>query len=251
MVTAVCTTFQLTPAEADQLVQQGVVSPLAKIPPFSDLAAYAALVPPSRATGIPVLDQPSTSTGHPNFNHLGYLEIHRRYVKDAAAVLRHYPKAYVRSCLIAWFAYFLPAGDVHYFDAARAHIYRFDRFFSAVVFGKILTTDSRKDLRAMLAAGRGAWLVLYTGVTLMLLLPTLFAWGVVVLARSSLRARLSAAQIRTMGFLLFTIAWVTALSNLVSSFENNRYRFPVDGYYLVLLGMAWTWLRSRRERNEV
>jgi hypothetical protein len=44
----------------------------------------------------------------------------------------------------------------------------------------------------------------------------------------------------TLAFMLFTILFTTAVSNLLSSFENNRYRFPLDGFYLLLAGMALT-----------
>jgi hypothetical protein len=38
--------------------------------------------------------------------------------------------------------------------------------------------------------------------------------------------------------MLFNIAYLTLICNTLSSFENNRYRLPIDGFYLVLLGMA-------------
>ncbi len=53
MNTGVVTTFQLTPEEADSLIRRGIVTPLAKIPPFSDLSLYAGLVETAPATGIP------------------------------------------------------------------------------------------------------------------------------------------------------------------------------------------------------
>ena len=40
------------------------------------------------------------------------------------------------------------------------------------------------------------------------------------------------------GFLLLNITYVTAIANFLSSFENNRYRFPLDAFYVVLLGVA-------------
>jgi hypothetical protein len=48
-----------------------------------------------------------------------------------------------------------------------------------------------------------------------------------------------------LGFLLFNIGYVTAVANLLSSFENNRYRFPIDAFYVVLLGLALERLRRR------
>ena len=40
---------------------------------------------------------------------------------------------------------------------------------------------------------------------------------------------------------LFEIIWIMLVSNFLSSFENNRYRFPTDSLYCVL---AAVWLES-------
>ena len=48
--------------------------------------------------------------------------------------------------------------------------------------------------------------------------------------------------------MLFNIFFVTGVANTLSSFENNRYRFPLDGYFVTLFGMAVSqWLKSPRE----
>ena len=41
-----------------------------------------------------------------------------------------------------------------------------------------------------------------------------------------------------LGFMLFNIAYITMVVNFLSTFENNRYRFPVDGFFLVLAVLA-------------
>jgi hypothetical protein len=246
MNTGVSTTFQLSPQEADRLIEQGIVSPLARIVPFSDLRLYYPYIKRPAKSGIPVLDQEVTSTGHANFNNLAYLQVHDLYFKNSAAVLVHYPIAYVRSVLIAWFAYFLPASDYLYFDQARAKIRTIDYLFDAVLFGQFRHANSRRDLRAILASGHALSLVLYTGIFLMILLPVLVVWASVQLLVPWRRKRLSDAQAVTLAFMLFTILFVTAVSNLISSFENNRYRFPVDGYYVAILGMMLASLPIRK-----
>ena len=51
-----------------------------------------------------------------------------------------------------------------------------------------------------------------------------------------------------LGFMLFNIVYVTLVSNTLASFENNRYRLPLDGFYLVLLGVAMEriWARGAK-----
>jgi hypothetical protein len=244
MNSGVTTTYQLTPEEADRLIQSGVVSPLAKITPYSELPVYYPYIKMPPKTGIPVLDQEFTSTGHANFNHLAYLQLHSMYLADSTAVIRHYPVAYARSVMIAWFAYFLPASDLHSFDEDRRKIGAFDRIFSAVLFGKFRQADSRKDLRAIKASGHSFTLPLYTGMFLMVMLPILVLWAAALVLVPRLRKKLPPEQAVTLAFCLFTILFVTAVSNSLSSFENNRYRFPLDGYYLLILGMLLTRLAA-------
>jgi len=250
MATGVTTTFQLTPEEADRLVREGVVSPLAKIPPFSDLSAYAGFVDAAPATGIPVLDQAETSTGHANFNNSTYLKVHDLYLANSKAIWLHYPVAYVRSVLIAWFAYFLPASDMHSFDDQRAKIHSFERFFNTVFFGQFRVVDNRKDLRAIKAAGGTLMLPLYTGVFLILGLPIVTLWALAQLALRRFRSRWKTEEAVLVGFMLFTILFSTAVSNFLSSFENNRYRFVLDGYYTVIVGLMATAQRGPHVKLE-
>ena len=250
MATGVVTSFQLTPEEADRLVRSGVVSPLAKIPPFSDLNLYAGFVDAAPATGIPVLDQAETSTGHANFNNLTYLKLHDLYLENSKAIWRHYPIAYVRSVTIAWFAYFLPTSDMHSFDDVRPKIHSFDRFFNIIFFGQFRQADSRKDLREIKAAGGALMLPLYTGVFLIVGLPVLVLWALAQLTLRRFRSRWKTEEAVLLGFMLFTILFATAVSNFLSSFENNRYRFVLDGYYTVIAGLMVTGLLTKGGRRE-
>ena len=245
MNTGVVTTFQLTPDEARQLVQRGAISPIGEVPPFSDLSLYAPFIHPTPATGIPVLDEAVTSTGHPNFNNPAYLEVHELYFKNAKAIWQHYPVAYLRSVAIAWFAYFLPASDVHSFDAVRPVLQPFDRIYSAAVFGQFREAATRKGLRAILASEGAMPLVMYTGLFLLIGLPLLTGWALCQFLPRS-RGRWTLTERSALGFMIFTILFSTAVSNLLSTFENNRYRFPADGYYTVIAGLAITSVARRR-----
>ena len=69
-------------------------------------------------------------------------------------------------------------------------------------------------------------------------LPLLWAWGTYYLILGVRRKSLNLAIAILLGFLLFNISYLTGVANFLSSFENNRYRFQIDGFYLVLLGIA-------------
>ena len=48
-----------------------------------------------------------------------------------------------------------------------------------------------------------------------------------------------------LAFMLLNIFYLTAVTNLLSSFENNRYRFQIDGFFLILLGIALEQIRRK------
>jgi Dolichyl-phosphate-mannose-protein mannosyltransferase len=244
MNTGVVTTFQLTPEEARQLVHRGVLSPIAEIPPFSELKDYAPFIRPVAPTGIPVLDQ-ADAAGHPNFNDVAYLQVGDLYIANAKAIWRHYPVAYARSVAIAWFTYFLATSDMHSFDAVRPTLQPFDRIYREAVFGQFRQAADRKELRAILASRGALPLLLYTGIFLLIGLPLLMIWAMLQFV-PRWRRQWRFDRLAMLAFMLLTILFSTAVSNLLSTFENNRYRFPLDGYYTVIAALAITSLIRRR-----
>jgi ubiquinone/menaquinone biosynthesis C-methylase UbiE len=234
----VITSHQLTPREAQDLIHAGIISPVSLIDAGAPISAYASFITPAPKTGIPVLDEQWTSTGVTNFNNIAFLQVDRYYIRDGLAILRHYPRAYLRSIEKAWFSYFLPTGDFPNFDLNRPKIRRIDRFFNVVFFGQWKDASDRKRLGALAESGHSLGLILYTGTFLIIGLPLLWLGGIRYLIVGWRKKTLDGATVGTLVFLLFTIAYLTAVANFLSSFESNRYRFQVDGYFLILFGMA-------------
>ena len=234
----VITSHQLTPQEAQVLLRAGVISPVSLIDVGAPLSAYASFITTAPETGIPVLDEQVTSTGATNFENIAFLQIEKYYVRDGLAILRHYPRAYLRSIERAWFSYFLPSGDFPFFDLNRSKIQRIDRFFNVVFFGQWKDASDRKQLRDIEQSGHSLGLILYTGTFLMIGLPLLWAGGIYYLINGWRKKTLDGATSALLVFMLSTITYLTAVANFLSSFENNRYRFQVDGFFLILFGMA-------------
>jgi hypothetical protein len=232
------TAHQLTAEEARSFVNRGVISPVSLLDVGSPLSLYRRYIQMPPRTGIPVLDDCVTSTGATNFNCRAFRQIQRIYTRDGLTLLRRYPVVYLRSVEAAWFAYFLPPGDFPFFDLNRPKIHAIDRFWNIVFFGQFREASDRKELRRLAAQGARASLVLYTGVFLLIGLPALWLWGVYYLVSGVRRKTLGRPAAILLGFLLLNIFYVTAIANFLSSFENNRYRFPVDAFYVVLLGVA-------------
>lgn len=237
------TAHQLTSREGRDLVNRGVISPISLIDLGSPITLYRPYIQMPTPTGIPVLDDCVTSTGATNFNCLAFFQVQRAYTRDGLALLRNYPIVYLRSLEAAWFTYFLPAGDFPFFDLNRPRIRNLDRFWDIVFFGQFEDAGDRKNLRRLAGQGALLSLVLHTGVFLMIGLPALWIWGVAYLVRGVHRKTLDRPSAILIGFLLFNIGYLTAIANLLSSFENNRYRFPFDAFYVVLLGLLIERLR--------
>jgi hypothetical protein len=232
------TLHELTPEEHERLIAAGLLSEVGRIDavdPLPEFRRFITLPPP---TGVPILDQLYDSTGRVNYNNPGYLLLHPYYIHDAKEILLHYPRAYLRSVEAAWFAYFLPLGDFPFFDQNHPRIARFDRLFNIVFFGQWKYAPNRKDLRRLSAEGSVAELPLYTGTYLLVGLPLLFCWGLWKLWIGVRGSGWRNPSTAVLAFMLFHIAYITAVVNLLSSFENNRYRLPLDPFFVALLGMA-------------
>jgi hypothetical protein len=234
----VITAHQLTSREASRFVESGVISPVSLRDLGSPIDAYGPYIQIPKRTGIPVLDDCVTSTGATNFNCSAFFQIQRSYTRDGLMLLKAYPVVYLRSLEAAWFSYFLPAGDFPFFDLNRPQIHAVDRAWNLVFFGQFREASDRKQLRRIASEGSKSSLITYTGVFLIIGIPALWIWGICYVANGVRGETLDRSTAILIGFLLFNIAYVTAVANLLSSFENNRYRFPLDAFYLILLGLA-------------
>ena len=238
------TSWQLTAEKREEFISRGLISPASRIAGASPLSAYGEFVHPVPRTGIPILDNVKDSTGRDNLNNLQYLQVGDIYIRDAKVLLRIYPQCYLKSVAIAWFTYFLPDSDFPYFDYNRPKIATWDRWFNVVVFGQWKDASDRKKLRR---EGAGIGMLLYEGTYLLVLLPLAFCYGVSLVIRDW-RGKKDPARTATVAFMLFTIATVSFISTMFASFEGNRYRFPLDGFFIALLGMGattavTTWVR--------
>lgn len=242
---ATCTIHQLTAEEREALIQAGRISPLARVEAPSPVVYYRPFFPDLKPTGIPVLDQESKGDGGGmNTNNLVYLKAEPTYRKDSLQVLRYAPNAYARSVAIAWFCYFLPPTDFFQFHENRAAVQPIERWVNAIIFGQIMET-SRKGLRELKEEGEAWQLPLYTGLVLMVMIPFLLTAAAWLLWRGIRRGSLTPAQIALFAYILFNILFLMLTTNFLSSFENNRYRFPSDPLYIVLLAVVLQWMMGR------
>lgn len=231
------TTEQLDPAEREEMIAAGELSPYAAHPAFS---TFGDMDLPSTNRRDPVTDAPvvdeRSRRAHPslgNTHHRDYLDVNRTRLDDALHVLTHRPGAYLRGLSRSssltfrsgadWFGYGPNA------DAIRVPI-AVERLVGGGVGDPAVPGDP--DLGSWELRNH-EWLLmaLYTGV--------LVAVPVRLVRRRAWR-RPDAETILAV-YLWGTVTFLVALGVLVEFGENNRFRSVLDAP-LLLLGL---WLLSR------
>jgi hypothetical protein len=241
------TTLKIPREERAALVSRGILSPFALIPTFRALDDYRPYLPERSPTGIAVLDQDRKPSGAPNFNHRAYIDVARRYRRDALIVLRTRPRAYLDGLTEAWLRYFVPASDHDWLAANRFKIREWDRLYAVALCGRFRDDVWPKspeviDPDATWSLGRK---LLNTGLFLLAACPLLFVYGLVAARRAWARGE-GPAFAATLAFLCFTIAYVTVAGNALEVGENFRNRFTLAPFYVTLLGLflAARWRRA-------
>jgi hypothetical protein len=213
--------------------------------PFSALGEFSARTP---TTGIPVLDETRKSGGALNFNNLAYIDISREYLRDDLWVIRHRPTAFMQGLVFSASLYVSPVGDYVFFHEARTNIEPWARAYQ--VLAKPMQLPWHPLLRMMLGEGEverrlssmtAASDVLRLGgpsIVLLVLFPTLIVYGVARLIRLGRRRKDSISpESACLAFVLVAIAYSSALNLLFECGENNRLRYVIDPFYVLLAGL--------------
>jgi hypothetical protein len=212
------TVLRLPKDTKEALFKNGKTSALSFIDIFSPISAYRPYVHVKQPTGIPVLDQEYKSSGAVNAHNIGYIEISRIYLRDALYAMKNYPvlclKLFWRDCEIK---YFLPATNTWPFNESYNNYEKmrsFDRIYSLLFYGQQY----------------------YFGKPYFLLagIPFLFGYGVYLTLKSLFEKH---DDFTLAPFLLFTMLMIITVTFIsVFSWENPRFRFLIDPFYLIIFG---------------
>jgi hypothetical protein len=229
--------------ERARLVARGALSDVAMVKPFSALDSYPAHYAEvdARFAAIPALAAPRKQNGEPNLNHVGYIEIAKRYGEDTRFVVEHYPGLLVESVARGWTNYFKPSSKYWFLDPnlnASALVRAESRWFDAVVYG--VPAPNRP------------------GIVLVFGIPLLVAYALRVAIRPRRVSSLSLTFERrlVLVFCAGTISFVAVVANTLNTLENMRIRFMTDPLLVVILAFwieAWLapWLRRVFARGAV
>ncbi len=222
------TTVALGPTSTvHRLVDQGRLSRLTEVAPFSAVSSYEPRFVHVEPTGIPALDERTKSDGTPNYNNLVYLEVSRRYLNDDLAYITNDPLHYLGNVSVAARLWFLPSDAYPFLDPNRARIAGYVDAFDVAALWQ---PSERLGTVGGFAAALGhpppprAWSWFTVAEFALVLLGT----PVVVVTRR--RDRKMAASLVAAWL---TIVYVYAVTSSVSLLDNVRFRFELGAIPLV------------------
>lgn len=235
--------------ELNPLIDDGAITPLARIDPFKDLTFYSPYWTPQEKTGIPLLDNEIKSAGFPNLNQLSYIFLSHQYAKDSLHAIERHPLNYLKNVIHNFYYYFIPSSYYPFVHVNRMSIYYYERAYNALIYGRWLDTIDRPQ-----NSGEDKWfdpleLLLNTGTIVAL------SYGSIVLFYSwyawiSYKTHSGAAVYATIVFLLINIVFITFVSNITEYGENQRYRYETEPSAFVLVGVMIGNMMSQYKKSK-
>ena len=233
------TTFMLPEAERRQLVRENKLSELSLIQPFSGLDAYERFLPKTEPTGIPVLDS-TRKIGMIqdwNRNYIGYLHISRGYLKDAHWSLAHRPGTYLVSIVKSWDLFFRPASNYVFLGANRRAIRPINRLYNLVILGQILDTFPEGARGHPHTSGNYGTAIFRMGLFLVIAFFGLLIFGFGLIRKALAQRPVDWPFAATVMFIWANILYVAIVGNCLEMGENFRFRFMIDPFLVILLGL--------------
>lgn len=228
------TLYRMSETDREALLDRGVLSPLARIRPFSPLDAYPARYTDIEIPPVPVLELREKASGKPNYNHLAYVAISRQYLRDALAAIGQRPDVYARHVRLAFWLFAQPASQYMFLSGNRSRIAEWEAIYDRWVLGATgpgFTAGREREelfwpafLRRNAAYG---WMTLAAfGV----------AWGLLAGVRGLTTRGAGSPSGACLLFLSANVLYVAVAGNLLELGENHRFRFIVDPLVVALIG---------------
>lgn len=216
----------LTPQTVrEELAAQGKLTPYPVTEAFRPIEHYNDLLPVPPPSGIPVLDEPLKSTKAINFNHSFYIELSRRMLEDALGFIRVRPDLYLSSVTQGLVVYFHSSSDYALFKDKPA--LQLEHWWERVFYGQLSSYNGDYS-------NRWSKSPVYVGWWLVVMYVAAAIYG---LRLATSRTRSNRVLAGVAAFMTFTLLYFTLTVNFLDLGENNRFRFALDPFALVLFGM--------------
>jgi hypothetical protein len=232
-------TLTVPRADLEPLIERGIVSPLALVSRYDDVALLFATRndPPS---GVPVLDRPRKSDGAYNYNYRPLIALNEQYARDSVAVIRRHPASYVIGVIIANRLFFSPSSMNEYFSPEnRAAVKPFERIFNPMLYG--VSADPRFTVQPHFGFDVPPSVEVNTSVAHIALWTVVLVFGWLRVRPAFFAKPVADRTVcLTLGYALFVMVYVHGLGTLVELGENYRYRFAVEPFFAVALAVLAT-----------
>jgi hypothetical protein len=235
----------LSQEEVDRLVDEGKLSPVARVhrySPFEDYPEEYLRVPP-RFAGIPALANRTKANGIQNYNHYGMLTLSQAYLKDDLWIARHRPGALLIGWTNAWLSHLRASSDYVLLERNLEKIPWPLRIYDYLCYGKIPNYEAHFGrFPIYFSSFRPPRLYLF----LILGLPWLWWRGLTLARKGDPRLTLTSPQRQLLYWACANILYVALVANFVEVGENHRFRFNTDPLTVMLLGLVLqAWWASR------
>jgi hypothetical protein len=231
----------LTPEELHKLQAAGKISILAGIPANQRYEKYEGYMAGAEISGPPVaaLSQreksavPGYAPRAQNNNYINYIPVNRQYARDAFAVMRYCPRAYLRGLAHSAVVFFIPTWVEELAGREPGIIPAYQRVWAFLGGNVLPVRDWPSDPLAPVALflPHVCWFV----VIFYVFVPVVFAYDWL---RKRGFARWDRARLITLGFIGFNIAYVMAMGIFLDYGENNRFRSEIVPLTVVLAAVV-------------
>lgn len=260
------TTLTLGNSERQYLADK--LPPIAWVEPFSNVDLYQKFLPPPAKTNVPVLDEKNkpANKAYPldptnNFNNILYIEASKQQLNTALQIVRLQPRAYIEGVLTSFLIYCWPSNDYPFIkegDTSNALFY-IEKFYNTIFYGQYFTTLSFANYSPIFEITHledyslGNYFDLFVtqiGFVILVVIPLLFFFGFRLIKRAFVAQPRNLPYLLTLSFIWTTIIYVTVTSNFLELGENQRFRFSVDSFWVILLALFIQSLIDKRNKNK-
>ena len=235
------------PEQLEELHARGIVSTTAikaELRAFQPITNYFinAATLKSIPCHCPADCSTTKSTGYPNFNHIGYVEVSRQLLRDALALIKYEPSQFLFYTLGSYSLTLWHSSDsVHgLFENNMEVLKKLESVYRFLHFG-FMGVESKLDARM--------W-----GRTLVISILFAVVYASTVILAFKKDERISPAIMILCIFCLIIHAYTITVSSVIEFGENNRFRFPVDLAFLVMAAgnvVMWNKLRSKCSKTDI
>jgi hypothetical protein len=213
------------------------------VPPYRSPEVYLEYFPDTRVTGIPLLDEYEESDGFRNQHHLVYVYAGERYLKDSIRIIQYAPHSYLKTLPYSVYIFFHSASDYKHLRD-RNMISDLDTWWNRLFYGQWQKDETLQERASTISVDHVAWWPFF-GFLLVVAAVPVYLW--------QKRSELYAPTYGLILFMFWNILFVSAAGIFLDIGENNRTRFGIAPYillldaFLILRGVEK--LKKRRSNN--